>query len=52
MAMYNTDESIVDFAQSSFKYALARGVPLYLSTKNTILKAYDGRFKDVSADFC
>jgi isocitrate dehydrogenase len=45
--MYNTDESIIDFAHSSFKYALGRGVPLYLSTKNTILKAYDGRFKDI-----
>jgi isocitrate dehydrogenase len=47
MAMYNTDESIRGFARSSMNYALARGYPLYLSTKNTILKAYDGRFKDL-----
>jgi isocitrate dehydrogenase len=47
MAMYNLDESIRDFAYSSFNYGLARGVPVYLSTKNTILKAYDGRFKDI-----
>jgi len=47
MAMYNTDESITDFAHASFKYALARCYPLYMSTKNTILKAYDGRFKDI-----
>ena len=47
MAMYNTDESIRDFAHSSFKYALSRNYPLYMSTKNTILKAYDGRFKDI-----
>jgi isocitrate dehydrogenase len=47
LAMYNTDESIRGFARSSMNYALARGYPLYLSTKNTILKAYDGRFKDV-----
>jgi len=47
LAMYNTDESITDFAHSSFKYALQARVPLYLSTKNTILKAYDGRFKDI-----
>jgi isocitrate dehydrogenase len=46
-AMYNNDESIVDFAHSSFKYSLNRQMPLYLSTKNTILKAYDGRFKDI-----
>lgn len=45
--MYNLDESIVDFAHSSFKYALDRKYPLYLSTKNTILKKYDGRFKDI-----
>lgn len=44
MAMYNTDESIRDFAKSSLEFALARKLPLYLSTKNTILKAYDGRF--------
>ena len=47
MGMYNTDESIRGFAQSCFNYALARKYPLYLSTKNTILKAYDGRFKDI-----
>jgi isocitrate dehydrogenase len=47
MAMYNTDESIIDFAHSSFKYAIQRKYPLYMSTKNTILKAYDGRFKDI-----
>ncbi|MBX3577073.1 MAG: NADP-dependent isocitrate dehydrogenase [Rhizobiaceae bacterium] len=47
MAMYNLDESIRDFAYASFNYALARNVPCYLSTKNTILKAYDGRFKDI-----
>jgi len=47
LGMYNTDQSIIEFAQSSFKYALSRGYPLYLSTKNTILKAYDGRFKDI-----
>lgn len=47
MAMYNTDESITDFAKACFEYALQRGMPLYMSTKNTILKAYDGRFKDI-----
>ena len=47
MAMYNLDESIRDFALASLNYALNRGVPCYLSTKNTILKAYDGRFKDI-----
>jgi isocitrate dehydrogenase len=47
MGMYNTDESITDFAHSSFQYALQRKFPLYMSTKNTILKAYDGRFKDI-----
>ncbi|WP_108458916.1 NADP-dependent isocitrate dehydrogenase [Devosia naphthalenivorans] len=47
MAMYNQDDSIRDFAYSSFNYGLARGVPVYLSTKNTILKVYDGRFKDI-----
>ncbi|SHM14184.1 NADP-dependent isocitrate dehydrogenase [Roseibium suaedae] len=47
MAMYNLDDSIRDFARASFNYALQRGVPCYLSTKNTILKAYDGRFKDI-----
>ena len=47
MAMYNLDESIRDFARASMNYALNRGYPLYLSTKNTILKVYDGRFKDI-----
>ncbi|MCA3555563.1 NADP-dependent isocitrate dehydrogenase [Aestuariivirga sp.] len=47
MAMYNLDESIKDFARASFNYGLMRGYPVYLSTKNTILKAYDGRFKDI-----
>ncbi|CAJ0602970.1 unnamed protein product [Cylicocyclus nassatus] len=50
LSMYNTDESIRDFAHASFKYALQRGYPLYLSTKNTILKKYDGRFKDIFAE--
>jgi len=50
MAMYNTDESISGFAHSCFKMALAKKWPLYLSTKNTILKKYDGRFKDIFAD--
>jgi len=49
MAMYNTDESITDFAHASFRYAILRKYPLYMSTKNTILKAYDGRFKDIFA---
>lgn len=47
LSMYNTDKSIQDFAHSSFQYALQRKYPLYLSTKNTILKKYDGRFKDI-----
>jgi isocitrate dehydrogenase len=47
LAMYNLDDSIRDFARASMNYALGRGYPLYLSTKNTILKAYDGRFKDL-----
>jgi isocitrate dehydrogenase len=47
MAMYNLDDSIRDFAHASCAYALQRKYPLYLSTKNTILKAYDGRFKDI-----
>jgi isocitrate dehydrogenase len=47
MAMYNTTKSIRDFAHSSMTYALDKGWPLYLSTKNTILKAYDGKFKDI-----
>jgi len=47
MGMYNTDKSIRDFAHSSFVFALQKGWPLYLSTKNTIMKKYDGRFKDI-----
>jgi isocitrate dehydrogenase len=47
MAMYNLDDSIRDFARASMRYGLSRGYPVYLSTKNTILKAYDGRFKDL-----
>ena len=47
MAMYNLDDSIRDFARASFNYGLARNYPVYLSTKNTILKVYDGRFKDI-----
>ncbi|HJY26171.1 MAG TPA: NADP-dependent isocitrate dehydrogenase [Actinomycetes bacterium] len=50
LGMYNFDDSIRDFARASFRYALDRGYPLYLSTKNTILKAYDGRFKDIFAE--
>jgi len=50
MGMYNLDESIRDFAHASFAYGLARNYPVYLSTKNTILKAYDGRFKDIFAE--
>ncbi|XP_066156608.1 isocitrate dehydrogenase [NADP] cytoplasmic [Euwallacea fornicatus] len=50
LAMFNTDESIIAFAYSSFNYALDRTLPLYLSTKNTILKKYDGRFKDIFQD--
>jgi isocitrate dehydrogenase len=46
LAMYNNDESIIGFARSSFNYGLNRGWPVYLSTKNTILKRYDGRFMD------
>ena len=47
MAMYNLDDSIRDFARASMNYGLTLGYPVYLSTKNTILKAYDGRFKDI-----
>lgn len=47
MAMYNLDQSIIDFARASLNYGLSLGWPVYLSTKNTILKAYDGRFKDL-----
>jgi isocitrate dehydrogenase len=50
MGMYNFDDSIRDFARASMRYALDRKMPLYLSTKNTILKAYDGRFKDLFAE--
>lgn len=50
LSMYNTDESIRGFAQSCFNMALVKGWPLYLSTKNTILKKYDGRFKDIFAE--
>jgi isocitrate dehydrogenase len=50
MGMYNYDASIRDFARATMRYALDRGFPLYLSTKNTILKAYDGRFKDLFAE--
>jgi isocitrate dehydrogenase len=50
MAMYNLDASIRDFAHASFAYGLQRKYPVYLSTKNTILKAYDGRFKDIFAE--
>ena len=50
MAMYNIDESIRDFARASLRYGLARDYPVYLSTKNTILKKYDGRFKDIFAE--
>ncbi len=50
MGMYNFDDSIRDFARATMRYALNRGYPLFLSTKNTILKAYDGRFKDIFAE--
>jgi isocitrate dehydrogenase len=50
MGMYNLDESIRDFARASMNYGLGRNWPVYLSTKNTILKAYDGRFKDIFAE--
>ncbi|MGW4467216.1 NADP-dependent isocitrate dehydrogenase [Micromonospora sp. NBC_01796] len=50
MGMYNFDESIRDFARASLRYGLDRNYPVYLSTKNTILKAYDGRFKDIFAE--
>jgi isocitrate dehydrogenase len=50
MTMYNLDDSIRDFARASFNYGLTRKYPVYLSTKNTILKAYDGRFKDLFAE--
>jgi isocitrate dehydrogenase len=50
MAMYNLDDSIRDFARASFRYGLDRSYPVYMSTKNTILKTYDGRFKDLFAE--
>ncbi len=50
MAMYNLDGSIRDFARASMRYGLERGYPVYMSTKNTILKRYDGRFKDIFAE--
>jgi isocitrate dehydrogenase len=50
MGMYNFDDSIRDFARASFRYGLERKFPVYMSTKNTILKAYDGRFKDIFAE--
>ena len=50
MAMYNLDDSIRDFARASMRYGLDRGYPVYLSTKNTIMKRYDGRFKDLFAE--
>jgi isocitrate dehydrogenase len=50
MGMYNLDDSIRDFARASLRYGLNRGYPVYMSTKNTILKAYDGRFKDLFAE--
>jgi isocitrate dehydrogenase len=50
MGMYNFDDSIRDFARASFRYGLERNYPVYMSTKNTILKAYDGRFKDIFAE--
>jgi isocitrate dehydrogenase len=50
MGMYNYDDSIRDFARASFRYGLERKFPVYMSTKNTILKAYDGRFKDLFAE--
>ncbi|MDD9908726.1 MAG: NADP-dependent isocitrate dehydrogenase [Ahrensia sp.] len=50
MGMYNLDKSIEDFARASFNYGLQRKVPVYMSTKNTILKRYDGRFKDIFQD--
>jgi len=50
LAMYNTEESITSFAHSCFKYSLGRSMPLYMTTKNTILKNYDGLFKDIFED--
>src|SRR5260370_21332165 len=50
LAMYNLDDSIADFARASFNQGLSKGYSVYLSTKNTILKTYDGRFKDIFQD--
>jgi isocitrate dehydrogenase len=50
LSMFNVDDSIRDFARATFNYAIHRNMPVYLSTKNTILKAYDGRFKDIFAE--
>src|SRR3974390_2046060 len=50
LGMYNLDDSIRDFARASFTYGLARGSPVYLPTKNTIIKVYDGRFKDINQE--
>ena len=50
MQMYNLDDSIIDFARASLNYGLLRNYPVYLSTKNTIMKIYDGRFKDIFQD--
>lgn len=50
MQMYNLDDSIIDFARASLNYGLLRNYPVYLSTKNTIMKVYDGRFKDIFQD--
>lgn len=50
MGMYNFNDSIRDFARASMSYGLQRGYPVYLLTKNTILKAYDGAFKDIFAE--
>jgi len=50
LSMYNLDDSIRDFARASLRYGLERGYPVYMSTKNTILKSYDGRFKDIFAE--
>ena len=52
MGMYNLDDSIRGFARSSFNFSLQRGWPLYLSTKDTILKRYDGRFRDLFQEVC
>ena len=51
LSMYNLDKSIEDFARSCFSYGLIKKWPVYMSTKNTILKQYDGRFKDIFQEF-